>query len=345
MRNDTRPFHQSLALTNFTAFSDVNMEFVPGVNVIIGENGTGKTHILKALYAVHSASRNGFDSVRGKLARVFQVNLDSLIRRSQMTTASAKIEGSFGGTPWLHEFYKDGNPGSPIHDTLPVDRDLFPKEVVFIPAIDMMGHTKGFLSIYQHREIDFDETLNDIVANLLLPPLKELSGEQAKLIEGLEKILGGKLELEGERFYLTDTRGRFEMPAIAEGLRKVATLIRLVQVGALGPGSTLFWDEPEVNLNPIIMDEVVGAILALARSGVQVFLATHSYVILKELDLQLGMAEEARFFALNPAEAGTEVSSFDDFTQLQPNAILDQYSSLYDRELSRATRRPVKRAN
>ncbi len=51
MPENSRPYHQKLALKNFTAFSDVELEFVPGVNAFIGENGTGKTHILKALYA------------------------------------------------------------------------------------------------------------------------------------------------------------------------------------------------------------------------------------------------------------------------------------------------------
>ncbi|MBK9014263.1 MAG: AAA family ATPase [Saprospiraceae bacterium] len=40
-----------LELENFTCFGKVAMDFSPGINVIIGENGTGKTHLLKVLYA------------------------------------------------------------------------------------------------------------------------------------------------------------------------------------------------------------------------------------------------------------------------------------------------------
>ena len=32
---------------NYTVFEDQQMEFSPGINVIIGENGTGKTHLMK----------------------------------------------------------------------------------------------------------------------------------------------------------------------------------------------------------------------------------------------------------------------------------------------------------
>ena len=31
---------------NYTVFEDQQMEFSPGINVIIGENGTGKTHLM-----------------------------------------------------------------------------------------------------------------------------------------------------------------------------------------------------------------------------------------------------------------------------------------------------------
>jgi AAA15 family ATPase/GTPase len=46
---------KSLNLENFTVFADARLEFSPGINVIIGENGTGKTHLLKAAYCLNRA--------------------------------------------------------------------------------------------------------------------------------------------------------------------------------------------------------------------------------------------------------------------------------------------------
>ena len=40
-----------IVLEKFTAFQKLELGFSPGINILIGENGTGKTHILKALYA------------------------------------------------------------------------------------------------------------------------------------------------------------------------------------------------------------------------------------------------------------------------------------------------------
>ena len=41
----------NIILKKFTAFEKLGLDFSPGINILIGENGTGKTHILKALYA------------------------------------------------------------------------------------------------------------------------------------------------------------------------------------------------------------------------------------------------------------------------------------------------------
>ena len=40
-----------LHVQNFTVFADATFEFSPGLNVIVGTNGTGKSHVLKLAYA------------------------------------------------------------------------------------------------------------------------------------------------------------------------------------------------------------------------------------------------------------------------------------------------------
>jgi len=40
-----------ITFEKFTAFEKLEVLFSPGINVFIGENGTGKTHILKVAYA------------------------------------------------------------------------------------------------------------------------------------------------------------------------------------------------------------------------------------------------------------------------------------------------------
>ena len=42
-------------LERFTAFTHLDLEVSPGINVLIGANGTGKTHLLKVCYAACEA--------------------------------------------------------------------------------------------------------------------------------------------------------------------------------------------------------------------------------------------------------------------------------------------------
>jgi len=46
-----------IEIENFTAFGNLDIPLSPRINVIIGSNGTGKTHLLKAIYALAIASQ------------------------------------------------------------------------------------------------------------------------------------------------------------------------------------------------------------------------------------------------------------------------------------------------
>ena len=45
----------SILLTDFTGFANTRFDFTKGINVLIGKNGTGKTHVLKCLAATLQA--------------------------------------------------------------------------------------------------------------------------------------------------------------------------------------------------------------------------------------------------------------------------------------------------
>ena len=53
---------RNIKLENITVFEDISISFKEGINVLIGENATGKTHLLKVLYAACMASRKDVSS-------------------------------------------------------------------------------------------------------------------------------------------------------------------------------------------------------------------------------------------------------------------------------------------
>jgi Cdc6-like AAA superfamily ATPase len=70
-----------IQIENFTAFGSLDIPLSPRINVIIGSNGTGKTHLLKEVYALAIASQpasavegseqNTNTQLTNKLLRVF----------------------------------------------------------------------------------------------------------------------------------------------------------------------------------------------------------------------------------------------------------------------------------
>jgi predicted ATP-dependent endonuclease of OLD family len=315
------PHHEELHIENITVFEKADFVFSLGINVFVGANGTGKTHVMKLLYAFQK-------NVGDNLCKTFQIiDFDELIRKER--------DWSKFINKWDYLEFKteicDGVMDIEYHDD---HREV--GKPVFIPSTDMISHTKRFLSTYDRYKIDFDQTHRDIVGLLLSPEKRTLDATSSELLASLEKVMGGTVEEESERFYLKTEQGRHPMPLVADGFKKIATLYQLIKNGWLEPGSTLFWDEPETHLSPILMDELIGVLLKLARNGVQIFLATHNYVIIKELDLQAIPEDKVRYFGFEMTENGTQVHATDDYALLKPNPIMEQFDSIYDRELDRA---------
>ena len=180
--------------------------------------------------------------------------------------------------------------------------------------------------------INIDETYIDLLKQLRGLPLLRPGAAAAAAIQSLVKLLGGEVEEEQDRYYLTSTvnpQRRMEMNMVAEGLRKFGMLQKLLSNGSLTPRATLFWDEPEANLNPALLRQLAEVLAGLARAGFQIILATHSLFLLKQFHI-LSRAKDQptlpiRYFGLN-AEPGepTEVVAVDDFELLPDIVALDE---------------------
>jgi len=75
--------------------------------------------------------------------------------------------------------------------------------------------------------------------------------------------------------------------------------------------------------------------MELAKSGVQIFTATHSLFLLRELDIlhknEKYQDVNARFFALHPGDDGVSIQSGKVLDDLDPIVSLDEELSQSDR--------------
>ena len=332
-------------LENFTAFRSLKLDLCPGVNVLVGANGTGKTHLMKVCYAA-CESRGEADFTRN-LVRVFLPSgrrPGRLVRQSGNSgEATARVErGSLG----LESLFK-GNPRPvSLHPstftTEEPDQDAgdwLPVESVYIPVEEMLSNASGFRSLYAQREIHFEDVYKDVLDRAYRPALRSpIDGDREGLLTSLRKAIDGEVAVEGEEFFLRSEQGDLEFSLVAEGVRKLALLWLLIRNGTLESDSILFWDEPETNLNPKLFGIVMDVLLKLQRAGVQVFLATHDYVILKELDLRTTNADDVAFHALHENEEKGEIGCDTTYSYrgIHPNAIADTFTDLYNREIERS---------
>lgn len=321
---------KSAHLQNFTVFEKLEVEFSKGINVVIGTNGTGKTHILKAMYGICEGINNS-NEVYDLSQLYFSVNPVDLIRTREnpnlKTFIKLKFEKDNDATfnIIMHEGKKIAADGVSYNLT-----DFKPKSI-FIPAKEMLSHSKGFLALYNKYKIPFDKTYIDIIVNAELPEARETSDLNNALLATISNVIGGKVLHENGTFYIVKNNGsKIEFPIEAEGLRKFGLLWKLIKNGLLEEGTVLFWDEPEANINPELMPILVELMLELERKGVQLFIATHSYNLAKYLEIKRTSTEQVLFHHLHQTEQGVKVESDHYFGQLDDNPIIEADAKLLD---------------
>ena len=339
---------KTLAMQNLTVFPNATLRFSPHLNVIVGENGAGKTHLLKVaystLYVMYSEGRRARtiaptkaslqSLLAEKLVAVFRPEALGRLARRRQGRERCDIRLSFKEAAQNISYGFATNSRSEVNlDSIPAE--WLSKEPAYLPTRELLSIFPDFVSFYEGHYVEYEETWRDTCV-LLGRPAQRGPREQtiAKLLEPLEVAMGGTVELDNKlgRFYLKTASGRMEIPLVAEGIRKLAMLARLIATGALLDRGYLFWDEPEANLNPRLIKEVAKSIVNLADHGIQVFIATHSLFLMRELEiLHATRVKKVRFFGLHLNKDGVHVSQGDAVSEIGSIASLDEELQQSDR--------------
>jgi len=391
-----------LELKNFTAFYDLGIDFSPGLNVIIGENGTGKTHLLKAAYAICSAHKdyknidgNVSDYIRealtAKLISIFlpyDKKLGKLCGNGLREHAKVNIE-YFTEKRLAFQFYNN----SESVDIASIDNfESYNNMPVFIPTKEVLTLLRGVSDDNCRSTVCdlFDGTYIDL-CNFLLKDIVVSPDERVEddprfgaVFKKATNTINGKFQFKDFKFYfksgsyqeqgakkskkdddiaiitdkidlfVPDKDGDISNNMTAEGFRKIGILQQLLANKSIEPGVSgpLFWDEPEANMNPKLMEFVVRILLSLSRYNQQIIITTHDYVLLKWIDLLLNeeSGNNVRFHVLyhKPIKIdqkevlAIKVDSTDSYSQIKENSISNTYSVLYDAEIERALGRKDK---
>lgn len=330
----------SCTLKNFGPLAEVSWDAPASVNLVLGGNGQGKTFLLKALYAaLRSAERCGrgnenrplADILAEKLHWTFQADkLGDLVRRKArgpleftMKTSCGQLSFSFGRDTTRRLSL---SPESNMEAT--------ETNSIFLPAKEVLSIQN---TILQSRDRDglfgFDDTYLDLARALSVPEARGRKipefGRARKL---LKEFLGGRVVLDHRKQRWTFRQGgsTFSIGTTSEGVKKAAILATLLGNQYLTRDSAVFIDEPESALHPAAISTFMDVIRMLSSCGMQIFLATHSYFVIKKMFV-LSTRHDMAVGVLSMHADGVDVS--DMRNGMPKNAIIDESVRLYDEEV------------
>lgn len=324
-------------IENCGPLSRVDWTAGSGFNVVIGENDSGKTLLLKALYVIVRATEEygrGSDNrtfrqvVDNKLTWTFQLKkLGDMVRKGEGNRFSLdtvidgqKVSFSFGQSA-------EKGVGAAIEPAEP-RKD----KSIFLPAKEILSLVAN---IRQSREIDnqfgFDDTYYDLVQAINKPLQVGKSLKSfASIRKNLSKLFGGRMENRDKEWFFVKGKAWHPIAITAEGIKKVAILDRLMGNGMLTSESILFIDEPESALHPDAIVKFLDILTLLVTQGIQVFMATHSYFVLKKLQL-LASSGDLSIPLISLCEGECLESDLRD--GMPDNPIVDASIALYEEEV------------
>ena len=328
----THPLRR-LEVRRFGPLSEADLNFSSGINVVVGDNDAGKSQLLRLLYActavASSKSARSRDvstrasqrtAIASKLVGVFKPDfLGRLVTRARRRSR-AEVLLAFEGIDEPIAFDFASNARSEVQ-VKAFPRAGIDETPVFLPSHELLAVVPGLAALYDGYDVSFDETWRDTAELLARPAIKGDPGAGTEnIMAPIRKLLGGSIEDSGDgRFVLKRDDGvNYEGPLVSEGLRKLGMISVLVANGTLRGQGYLLWDEPEANLNPASIRALALALAGLASRGTQVFLATHSLFLLRELQM-LDEAGDAdiRFIGMGRSDSGeVSVQDVDDINDL-----------------------------
>lgn len=327
-------------LRNFGPLTQLNWPELGRINLVIGGNGTGKTFLLKALYTAMRSleeyqrgneQRTDAEILVDKLRWTFQVEkIGDLVSKGNNQRLNCKI--IFNDRIFEYSFSENATKKiSILINTVPSRSS----NSIFLPAKEVLSlHHIILKSREEDKVFGFDDTYLDLARALHQPTTMGRNYKEfAKSRANLEQIIGGKVEYDdsSRSWQFKNKRNqKFNIGATAEGVKKIAILDTLLGNRYIKKDSIIFIDEPESALHPVAISKFLDIVAMLADRGIQFFLASHSYFVVKKLFL---IAQEKQL-SIPIISADGEAWVTDDLNNGMPdNSIVDESIRLYREEV------------
>ena len=328
-----------IKIENFTVFEDITIPFSKGLNILVGENGMGKTHVMKLAYAACQSRKHdvSFSQKTTMLFRPDQSGIGRLVNRNKNgeNTAKVLVESNISQIGMSFST-KTKKWDAEVKSEEKWEKQMSGMTSVFIPAKEILSNAWNLDAAVKMGNVEFDDTYLDIIAAAKIDISKDVdSAARKKYLKILQKISNGKVIVQDDRFYLKPgTQAKLEFNLVAEGIRKIALLWQLIKNGTLEKGSVLFWDEPEANINPKYIPVLAELLIMLEKEGVQIFVSTHDYFLSKYIEVKREKDSNVQYISLYKDEKNqVQCEIAKEFELLEHNTIMDTFRQLYREEI------------
>lgn len=328
-----------ITLKNFGPLHRVKWEGLAPLNLIIGGNGSGKTFLLKSMYSamrsVEAYRRGDSDETTSeilvkKLRWTFQNDkIGDLVKKG--ADGNLRYEMHSDNNHFLYTFGRDTTKQiSNVENNVPARES----NSIFLPAKEVLSLLEIILKSREDDQVfGFDDTYLDL-ARALRQSGKggRNSAIFAESRKNLESLLGGKIEdKDGSgNWQFKEGKYRFPLGVTAEGVKKIAILDTLLSNRFLDNQSVIFIDEIESALHPTAISEFLNIIAALSGCGIQFFISSHSYFVVKKLFL-IAQEKGISIPVLSAKEGNWQSSDLKE--EMPQNSIISESIRLYEKEV------------
>lgn len=286
----------NLSIDNFTVFDRVLLPFVPGLNVVSGDE-QAITHALRLVYALYQAgeaaasSQDEEDDPMSLVEGVFGADDSADLRgprEDEPTRVKLRYERAVTGAVEVgYGLDEDGDPTASLSFAKAIETR---SRATLLGKDDVLGDFPAF----HDAEADDELPLNRDAIDLCFSLAQAIDGQGEnddaraeanddakddalpKLVAHLEELLGGTVSRapDGRSFLVHGDVGGHATPLHAEGLlpglRTLVELVVLLRNGSIIAGDVLLWDSPAPAHEKVLAPVLAG----LVRAGVQILVGT-----------------------------------------------------------------------
>lgn len=330
---------KSILINNLGAISYLNAGNLGMINLIIGPNQSGKTFLLKALFAALKTVetyrrgkefRTDREILSDKLFWTFQTSeLGNIVKKGEKNMSFSMV--SNGDEMFTYSF------GPFTTKQANIDQNTFEQRSsnsIFIPAKEIISIKDIILEAKEDNRFGFEEPYSDLAKALNRTQKGRNYRSFADARQNVNEMVGGRLEYNEDKkeWQFRDSNRRvYDISATSEGVKKLSILDLLLGNHYLDNQSIILIDEVEANLHPSLITRLLDTILMLAKAGVQFFIASHSYFVIKRLYI-MAHRQEMSVPVLSFNDGECAVSDLQ--REMPKNPIIDESINLYKDEIS-----------